>query len=199
MTRGAGFILLLVSCASLSGCFLLPQDPVVSMSVSPSSGYGPLPVHLEAHVESAQSDIVSYEWTFGDGTTAVGREVDREFTGIGIVSIHLAVTDARGRQTIVEGSVRLLNRLPHAQFTFQPNPAPTHHPIKFDASGSTDEDGAIVSYHWDFGDGNTAVGVAVEHAFEGPDFDYRVVLTVTDDSGDSNSAYRDIELIGCDH
>ncbi len=55
-------------------------------------------------------------------------------------------------------------------------------PIQFDASDSTDEDGTIDSYSWDFGDGETETGVNVIHAYETPG-DYIVSLSVTDDDG----------------
>lgn len=190
--------LMVVGCVLLSGC-VATRDPVVAMSLEPSSGYSPLLVRLEAQVLDTASAPLSYKWEFGDGTSAMGSVIDHEFTGNGSISIRLTATDAEGRQTVVSDAVRLLNRLPHAQFTFQPNPAPTHHPIQFDASDSFDPDGDIVSYHWDFGDGGTAVGPVVEHEFETSNVDYRVVLTVTDDSGEGNSTYRELELIGCDH
>ena len=54
--------------------------------------------------------------------------------------------------------------------------------ITFDGSGSYDTDGSIVSYDWDFGDGNTATGVSPAHAYA-QDGTYTVTLTVTDDDG----------------
>lgn len=51
--------------------------------------------------------------------------------------------------------------------------------VTFDASGSYDPDGGIVSYAWDFGDGSTATGVTASHAYEEPGF-YVVTLTVVD-------------------
>lgn len=183
----------------LSGCFLADQGPVVTVSIEPSSGYSPLLVRLEAHTSDMSSNPVSVQWEFSDGTSATASIIDHEFTGKGMITVRLVVTDEQGRQTVVDAAVRLLNRIPHAQFTYQPNPAPTHHPVRFDASDSYDPDGEIVSYHWDFGDGSTAVGHIAEHEFQTPSIEYRVVLTVTDDDGDDNHMYRDIELIGCDH
>jgi PKD repeat protein len=54
--------------------------------------------------------------------------------------------------------------------------------VLFDGSGSTDPDGNIVSYSWDFGDGYTGSGVTASHSYsvEGT---YEVKLTVTDDAG----------------
>lgn len=53
--------------------------------------------------------------------------------------------------------------------------------ITFDASGSTDEDGSIVSYAWELGDGNTAAGASVSHSYSSAGT-YAVALTVTDDA-----------------
>ena len=52
----------------------------------------------------------------------------------------------------------------------------------FDGSKSTDPDGTIVSYVWDFGDGNTGEGAEIIHEYQsaGP---HTVTLTVTDDQG----------------
>jgi PKD repeat protein len=58
--------------------------------------------------------------------------------------------------------------------------------ILFDGSGSTDSDGNIAAYDWDFGDGNTASGVNPSHTYLAAGT-YTVSLTVTDDDGDVNS------------
>jgi PKD repeat protein len=52
----------------------------------------------------------------------------------------------------------------------------------FDASGSTDEDPATLSYAWDFGDGTTGTGIAPSHAYANGG-SYQVTLTVTDNDG----------------
>ena len=51
--------------------------------------------------------------------------------------------------------------------------------ITFDGSGSSDPDGPIGSYTWDFGDGATGSGAKVDHSFAKPG-NYSVKLTVTD-------------------
>ncbi|CUR55120.1 putative PDK domain-containing protein [metagenome] len=52
----------------------------------------------------------------------------------------------------------------------------------FDAGASSDTDGNIVLYRWDFGDGTTANGQLVSHTFPAVG-DYTVSLTVTDNDG----------------
>jgi len=56
-------------------------------------------------------------------------------------------------------------------------------PIAFDASGSNDPDGTIVSYQWDFGDGSTVPGTSTPTHAYGDNGVYTVTLTVTDDDG----------------
>lgn len=76
------------------------------------------------------------------------------------------------------------NQPPEAAFTTSPaSPAPEAN-VGFDASGSTDSDGNVARYDWDFGDGNTAVdgGANPEHAYAEPGT-YQVTLTTTDDEG----------------
>jgi PKD repeat protein len=58
--------------------------------------------------------------------------------------------------------------------------------INFDGSGSYDQDGNIVSYDWNFGDGATGSGQTVRHTFYDPGV-YTVRLTVTDDQGSTGS------------
>jgi DNA-binding beta-propeller fold protein YncE len=59
---------------------------------------------------------------------------------------------------------------------------------RFDGSGSSDPDGTVARYDWDFGDGSTAVnaGPIPNHVYANPGT-YTVRLTVTDDGGCSAS------------
>jgi PKD repeat protein len=70
--------------------------------------------------------------------------------------------------------------VPHVSFL--PSEPEAGEPIRFDASLSTDPDGAIDQTWWDFGDGEAAVGEAVEHVYAAPGT-YLLSLTISDDRG----------------
>jgi len=68
--------------------------------------------------------------------------------------------------------------------------------VTFNAVDSTDPDGTIVSYAWDFGDGDTDTGETVQHTFVATTETeiFTVTLTVTDDRGAQAVAEQSIEV-----
>jgi hypothetical protein len=66
--------------------------------------------------------------------------------------------------------------------------------ISFRASGSSDEDGEIVSFLWELGDGNAAEGDRVRYAYEEPGT-YEVCVTVTDDDGATDTDCCTVDIL----
>lgn len=65
--------------------------------------------------------------------------------------------------------------------------------VAFTANAS-DSDGEILSWHWDFGDGQQASGAEVSHNYAGVG-SYRVTLTVTDDDGATTRVEQQVEVV----
>ncbi|WBB61230.1 trypsin-like serine protease [Streptomyces sp. WMMC500] len=60
----------------------------------------------------------------------------------------------------------------------------------FDASGSSDEDGSISSYAWDFGDGQSGTGETASPTYPNRKANYTAHLTVTDESGHTDTVTK---------
>jgi chitodextrinase len=65
--------------------------------------------------------------------------------------------------------------------------------IRFDGSGSYDDDGKIISYEWDFGDGSMGDSVSSYHTYTDAG-EYAVTLTVIDDGGNVDTDRTTIRI-----
>ncbi len=94
------------------------------------------------------------------------------------------------------GCLLIANLPPQARFTATPTSGTSPLSVNFDASTSTDPDGQIVSYEWDFGDTQTASGVTVTHVFtvQSESKVFTVILTVTDNDGAVDQATKNIAV-----
>jgi serine protease len=63
----------------------------------------------------------------------------------------------------------------------------------FNGSGSSDSDGSIVSYVWNFGDGSTGTGSTASHTYAA-DGTYSVTLTVTDNAGANDTSTQSVTV-----
>lgn len=81
---------------------------------------------------------------------------------------------------------------PIASFTATPLIGDAPLEVLLDAASSFD-DGAIVAYEWDLGDGMLEAGETINHVYSDPGF-YPVRLSVTDDNGLSAQAIQTIEV-----
>ncbi len=66
-------------------------------------------------------------------------------------------------------------------------------PMEYSAAQSIDENDAIMSFHWDFGDGGTAEGEIVSHAYLLPGT-YTITLVLTDSKGAQTSIAHDVTV-----
>jgi len=156
-------------------------------------------VGLSKHFDASRSrdpdgTIETYKWDFGDGQTGTGKSLDHEYAQSGRYVVRLIVTDDRGDKGTTTRTV-LVNTPPVAELTSTIDPSNAMR-FTFDGSGSSDADGQIVEYRWDFGDGSVIEkGVTVVHEYTVPD-DYTVKLTVVDDFGATGSATKDLDVTG---
>jgi len=92
------------------------------------------------------------------------------------------------------------NQPPIANFTYSPEHPAAGEMVTFDASGSTDSDGNITDYRWDFGDGTmtTTSEKIATHSYTSKG-DYNVNLTVADDGGREHSSNHTVTVTAAAH
>jgi PKD repeat protein len=176
--------------ADLVPLFPMNTPPNASFTHSPPNPLVGAWVQFDA---SASSDpdglITSYSWNFGDGTTGNGAVIWHRFNAGGSYPVTLTVTDNDAASDTSTQVVQVgpTNSPPVAGFVYYPPNPLVGAWVQFDASASTDSDGSIVSYSWNFGDGTTDTGVLVWHRFTSGS-SFLVTLTVVDDDGASAQA-----------
>jgi PKD repeat protein len=126
--------------------------------------------------------ITSFTWIFGDSTIGTGAVVDHSYTQNGSYNVTLVAVDDDGATTYKTVRVIVGNTAPIAVAQAEPGYVLTFDGIEFNATASSDPDGNIAIYAWDFGDGHSAMGAVVNHSYE-DDGTYVVTLTVTDTGG----------------
>lgn len=82
---------------------------------------------------------------------------------------------------------------PTVKFSASPSSPHAGETIAFDAATSWDKDGDITSYRWTFGDGDSASGEVVSHAYRSSG-SFTVMLTVTDRAGLAGSSARTVSV-----
>ncbi len=165
----------------------------VATNLSPTAAFVHSSNHLEVAFDGSGSQdpdgtISSYEWDFGDGTP-LGTSVSPSHTyaEAGTHNVTLTVTDNGGKSHSVTRQVAVEAPPPNQP----PTGAITHSvddlTVSVDGTGSSDVDGTIVSYEWDFGAGFQSGGATTSHTFPSAG-DYPIQLRVTDDDGAANIA-----------
>jgi PKD repeat protein len=116
---------------------------------------------------------------------------DTETTFFAATAYALA-GDESGFSNIESYTGSLVNQAPTANFTANPTLGESPLDVIFDASGSTDSDGTVDSYAWDFGDGATGSGATINHTYSAGT--YTATLTVTDNDGATDTSTRLIQV-----
>ncbi|WP_075341626.1 PKD domain-containing protein [Tenacibaculum agarivorans] len=159
--------------------------PVAEFTVDVSSGLSPLTVQFDASSSSdPDGDALTYSWDFGDGTTGNAEITSHQYQQAGNYVATLTVSDGTDQATATKTitvTEEVVNRAPIADFTTDVNSGESPLTVQFDASGSSDPDGDVLTYSWDFGDSNSSTGISVSHNYTTPGA-YTATLTVNDGS-----------------
>lgn len=173
---------------------------VADFTMSPETGEAPLEVTFDGRLSDAPNGrIVAYRWSFGDGNRDSGQPKSHTYTEAGTYTVQLEIQDNNGNRATKTKQLTVLpsnnpsNQAPVAQFTYNPNGGTAPQTITFDGTASYDPDGQLITYFWDFGDGNSASGSTVNHEYTTAGT-YSIQLTVTDDAGQQQTITKNLTI-----
>ncbi len=139
--------------------------------------------------------IVQYSWSFNDGYKDGGCKIHRSCSTSGEYEVSLQVKDNLGAvSAVVTKTFSVVeNEAPVASFDFFPTNPTVNADIRFDASSSTDSDGWIKKWEWDFGDGEHRSGEIVTHSYDHAGT-FQIHLTVTDNDGQTDETAQTVTV-----
>jgi len=189
---------------SATGTVLVDEVAVAaSFSARPLSGEPPLGVDFDASNSfDLDGESITFTWDYGDGPPGVGITSRHTYYSSGIYRVLLTVTNVTGEtdstaQTIVVGTTPETpdegNAPPSAVLVVTPDWGFVPLAVSFDASGSTDPDGSIVGYRWNFGNGEVASGVETNCTYGSPGR-FVVRLMVVDNDGAFSRAAQTVDV-----
>ena len=128
-------------------------------------------------------DPLTYSWNFGDGQNGTGESPSHTYADPGSYTVTLVVNDGAldSSPDTTTVTVNNVNEAPIAEAGADQT-GDVDEVLNFDGSGSSDPDGDPLTYSWDFGDGQSAIGETVSHSFAAAGV-FIVTLTVADGGG----------------
>jgi PKD repeat protein len=183
-----------------------PSKPVIK---GPSSGYAGYSLTFKASSTDADGDEIRYgfDWN-NDGTedqwtnyhaSGADGSITHSWAGEGTYYVKVRAEDKYGAKS-EWSDVKVINIQ-----IYTPPPPPPQSPPDADFSFviedltvsfsdmSSDSDGSVVNWTWNFGDGNVSYEKNPSHQY-GKYGSYNVVLTVTDNDGLTDEASKKVEI-----
>jgi PKD repeat protein len=135
--------------------------------------------------------IAAWSWDFGDGASSTEQNPTHTYTASGTYNVTLTVTDDDGDTGLASQalSVTDVNQPPTAAFSWEPNKLA----VTF-SDASSDGDGSVVTWSWDFGDGTISADQNPSHAYASAGA-YNVTLTVTDNEGATGTTSQGVTVV----
>ena len=138
-----------------------------------------------------EGPIVAWNWKFGDAQTADVQNPEHIYASAGKYLVMLTVTDSGGLQASGSKEITVLpsgNNPPIANFSYSQQ----NRKLVIDFTDtSTDSDGAITTWNWDFGDNSFDTIQNPSHSYLSAG-NYQVSVTVTDNGGKTTSITKNV-------
>lgn len=179
------------SCVVASNALTLvvTPAPVATFVTSGITCLGGATTFTDKSIVSTGQTISKWAWDFGDGQTSTDQNPTHTYAAAGNYTVNLSVTGSSGCTSAATPQTVHVSALPKAVFNISSTYCDTKD-VTFNPAASTAGEGTILSYQWDFGDGNTATrtnnsAFTLQYAKAGT---YTINLTVTNTNGCTNKS-----------
>lgn len=137
---------------------------------------------------------LNYAWDFDNNGIIDSTEENPtySYSDNGTYIVTLNITNAYQQWNRTNQTITVTNLGPTSSFSWNPNPVIVNQTATFQNT-STDSDGSIESWYWDFGDGNTSTQQNPTHTYNIAG-DYTVILNVTDDDGNTSTELQTVTV-----
>jgi PKD repeat protein len=163
------------------------HPPSVNATASPMSGPAPLQVAFNCNASDPEGASLTYQWTFGDGTTSTVRNPSKTYSAEGSFTAYVRVSD--GTNVVQSSNLAIFvgNRPPVVAASSDVTSGALPLTVQFSSAGSSDPEGAPLQYNWTFGDGTTSTAANPVHTYNQQGI-YTVRLDVSDGQATVTSA-----------
>lgn len=149
--------------------------------------YDTVCINTNLELYAPSNAYTEYFWNFGNGQTSTSENATVSFPTAGEHIFTLTVSNGCGNSATISDTIVISNNLPVSNVAIDGLFSTSLCPgdgffMSAEASGSNDS----FTYHWDFGDGNTADVMNISHVYDSPGT-YIVTLTATNFCGNSAS------------
>ncbi|MBS3778429.1 MAG: PKD domain-containing protein, partial [Candidatus Thermoplasmatota archaeon] len=167
--------------------------PTANFSFSPSTPKTFQTITFTSSSIDPDGSIVNSTWDFGDNTVNYSMNTTtHQYTNNGTYTVTLNVTDNNSATDEYSINITISNVGPTADFTVEPAHPEIGETIWFNDT-STDQDGSIINWTWDFGDDTLNYSQNTTHFFSNLQ-SYDVSLTVTDNDNNKTTVTKHLIL-----
>ncbi|MFK5856549.1 MAG: PKD domain-containing protein, partial [Bacteroidota bacterium] len=159
-------------------------DNSFSLSTGDSICFG----EIADFIPLGTANIITQFWDFGDGNTSLSANPSHEYINYGDYTVIYYYTDDNGCSDSAVRQVSVFE-LPVVNFTVSMTNACVNTEVDFIGISSSN----IVTWDWDFGDGQSGVGQATSHVYDTWG-NMTIILTVTDVHGCSESSMQTLTI-----
>ena len=139
---------------SASGYLRVVSKPFADFTWTPVQGHVGELIYFTSTCYDLDGEVVECTWDFGDGIWGLKQNTTHTYTSPGVFTVRLNVTDDDGFWTVVEKDIVILNEAPMKPSMPVGEASGSVNESYWYSTSSSDPEGDIMFFAWDFGDGS---------------------------------------------